>query len=191
MTDQIELPPVPQSPPVVTLAGYGDESPDIILFNRDEHNELIVNLDIRDEDLTEPLKMRWRIESGMRPPAAQDKEYPCPEPVIVGDGDLFRMAVLRVLATRFARGTCNRVDVIVSASFKTCRPDRDDGWDITTQEDDDSDIGRLSFWVWAFDSTSNPLVQQDAAINLTRTCEALPYQPPSATATATSAATGM
>lgn len=177
---------------MVRLSGYGDDTPAQILFDLTTHNELVVNLEIRDEDLTETLKMRWRVESNSRPPGAPDKEYQCPEPEILGDGDLYRRAPLRLLATSFARGTCNRVDVIVSASFKTCRPDRDDGWDITTQDDDDADIGRLSFWVWAYNGPSgDPRLQPEAALALTMSCPSQDYQPPSATATETSAATGM
>jgi hypothetical protein len=188
VTDQIELPAVPQSPPIVTLAGYGEDSPAIIYFNRDENTELIVDLNVRHEDRTAPLRMRWRIESNSRPPNDQPKEYPCPEPEILADGDTMRQAQLKVLAERFARTTCNRVDVIVSSAFKTCRPDRDDGWDITTQDDDDSAIGRLSFWVWAVENGADPTLQPEAALAVTRSCRSLNYQAPSATATTTSPA---
>ena len=201
MTDQIELPPVPQSPPIVTLAGFGgDESPGVILFDSSKHLELLVNLDIRDEDRTETLKMRWRVESNIRAPGTVDpstgnpvKAYTCPEPEIPGDGELLiREAQLKVGGSNFARNTCNRVDVIVSASFKMCRPDRDDGWDITTQEDDDAHIGRESFLVWAFDGPSNdPRVSAAAALAVTQSCISEEFQPPSATAPTTSAAMGM
>jgi hypothetical protein len=192
VTDQIELPPVPQSPPIVTLMGYGEDAPSIITFNR-RHNELLVNLEIRDEDRTETLKLRWKIVSGFRPLGAPFLGNRCPEPEIPGDGSkLLRTASFTVQNTSFAPGSCNRIDVIVSASFKTCRPDREDDWDVTTQEDDDADIGRLSFWVWAYDDASDPLVNPAASIPLLTSCERLEYQPPSATATSTSAAmTGM
>jgi hypothetical protein len=194
VTDQIELPAVPQTPPIVTLDGYDvDDGDAVITFERSPANtELIVDLRIRDEDRTETLKMRWKIESGTRPQGANPREYPCPgEPEILGDGTaLTRKTMLRVQASSFAPGSCNRVDVIVSASFKTCRPESDpDDWDNTTQDEDDTDIGRLSFWVWAYDATTNPFVQPAAALALLASCEQLEYLPPSATATSTTAAT--
>jgi len=192
VTDQIELPPVPQTPPLVTLDGYDvDDGAGVIRFDR-INTELLVDLRIRDEDLTETLKMRWKIESGTRPQAANPREYPCPgEPEILGDGTtLTRKTTLRVGSGSFAPGSCNRVDVIVSASFKTCRPDSDpDTWDNTTQDEDDTDIGRLSFWVWAYDAPNDPAVQPAAALALLASCAQLDYVPPSATATSTSPAT--
>lgn len=193
MTDQIELPAVPQTPPLVTLdPKYDvDDGDGVILFDQSENTELIVDLAIRDEDRTETLKMRWKIESGTRPQGAFEREYPCPgEPEILGDGvTLTRKTTLKVRGGSFAPGSCNRVDVIVSASFKTCRPDRDEPWDITTQDEDDSDIGRLSFMVWAYDDATDPRVQPAAAIALLASCKQLEYLPPSATATSTSPAT--
>jgi hypothetical protein len=192
VTDQIELPPVPQTPPIVTLDGYDvDDGDPVITFDR-INTELIVNLRIRDEDLTETLKMRWKIESGRRPVVTNEREYPCPgEPEILGDGiTLTRRTTLKVEGPSFAPGSCNRVDVIVSASFKTCRPESDpDDWDNTTQDEDDADIGRLSFWVWAYDAPNDPRVQPAAALALLTSCEQLEYTPPSATATSTLAAT--
>lgn len=192
MTDQIELPPVPQTPPLIRLDGYDvEDAPAIIKFDVDLHDELIVNLVIRDEDLTETLKMRWKIESGRRPPVVNKPEYPCPgEPEIPGDGrTLLRRTTLKVLEGSLAVGSCNRVDVIVSGSFKTCRPGRDEDWDVTTQDEDDNDIGRLSFWVWAYDASTDPGVNPAAATALVASCTQLDYRPPSATATSTSAAT--
>jgi hypothetical protein len=192
VTDQIELPVVPQSPPIITLTGANEDAASVFLFDRDRFNEMLVPLRIRDEDLIETLKMRWRIESEVpRPPGG--KEYTCPEPEIVGDGNLIRSAQLKLQGSSFARGTCNRVDVIVSSSFKTCKPepDADDGWDITTMQDDDADIGRLSFWVWAYDATGNPVVQPAAALNVTMSCQSLDYAPPTGTASSTIPATGL
>lgn len=192
VTDQIELPAVPQIPPIVRLDGYDvDDGDAVIVFDR-SNTELLVNLRIRDEDRTETLKMRWKIESGTRPQGAFAREYPCPgEPEILGDGTtLTRKTTLPVRGSSFAPGTCNRVDVIVSGSFKTCRPESDpDDWDNTTQDEDDPYIGRLSFWVWAFDAPNDPRVQPAAALALLTSCEQLDYTPPSPTATSTSAAT--
>lgn len=192
MTDQIELPPVPQSPPIVTLDGYGEDDADaVIKFDPTSALELVVNLTIRDENLSETLKMRWKIESGRRPSIDQPREYPCPgEPEIPGDGvTLRRKKTLPLAGDRFALGSCNRVDVIVSANFKTCRPDRDDDWDVTTQEEDDDFIGRKSFWVWAYNDATNPFLQPALAVPFITSCEQLDYQPPSPTASSTSAAT--
>lgn len=192
MTDQIELPPVPQSPPTITPAGFGDESPRVILFDTSTNPELLVNLDIRDEDRTETLKMRWRVVSNNPAPGLPLNVYECPEPEIPGDGELIRETTLRVLRSHFGRNTCNRVDVIVSASFKMCRPGRDDGWDTTTQEDDGADVGRLSLLVWAFDGPSNdPRVQPAVALAVTQSCETFEFMPPSSTGATPSAATGM
>lgn len=184
MTDQIELPPVPQSPPVITLTGYDDK---VIKFDRDKNNELTVDLSIRDEDVNETLEARWRIVSLVRPPGVPENQFPCDEPQIVGTGSVMRSYPLRLRASSFAPGKCSRVDVIVSASFKNCKPDK---WIDTTQQDDDSDLGRLSFWVWVFDASNNPLSDMGAAA-LTNSCPAADYMPPSATASASSAAMGI
>jgi hypothetical protein len=186
VTDQIELPPVPQSPPIVSLTDYDDDG--IIVFNRDANNEMLMELQVRNEDVTEPLKMRWRIASGELPPGAPSRYYTCPEPEVMRTGVLTRTAQLNIVATNFNRGKCSRVDVIVSGSFKTCRPDRDDdGWDITTQDDDDADIGRLSFWVWATDSVNDPFLRQDVAQQLAASCLTVDYRAPVPTGTASPA----
>jgi hypothetical protein len=192
VTDQIELPPVPQTPPRIDLLGYDvDDADAVILFDTTANTELIVNLAVSDEDVIETLKMRWKIESLRRPPNAQKQEYTCPgEPEIPGNGQLVRRTTLFVRGSSFAVGSCNRVDVIVSGSFKTCRPDSDpDDWDVTTQDEDEKDIGRLSFMVWAYDPASDPRVQPIPAQMLVTSCEQLEYQPPSAIGTSTSAAT--
>jgi hypothetical protein len=186
VTDQIELPPVPQSPPVITLTRYDDPQA-VIKFDRDKFNELTVDLSIRDEDVTETLEARWRIVSLVHPPGVPENQFPCPEPEIVGKGTLTRSHPLRLQGSSFASGKCSRVDVIVSASFKNCKPE---DWANTTQQDDDSDVGRLSFWVWAYDATTNPLASPEAALALITSCPTADFRPPSATASATSAATG-
>jgi len=193
VTDQIELPPVPQSPPTITLAGFGDESPRVIRFDTSVNTELLVQLDVRDEDRTETLKMRWRIQSNNPAPGLPLNAYPCPEPEIPGDGEqLVRETTLKVVRSYFGRNTCNRIDVIVSGSFKMCRPNRDDGWDTTTQEDDGADVGRLSFLVWAYDGPSNdPQALPPAALTATQSCQTVEFMPPSATGATTSAAMGM
>lgn len=147
--------------------------------------ELTVVIEIRDEDQTEPLKARWRIVSNERPPGAPLNEYPCPEPEIPGSGSLIREHRLTIQASSLARGKCSRVDYIVSGSFKMCKEDRPD-WDITTQEDDDSDIGRLSFWVWDI-TNGDPIVNPAAAQALTSSCPTVDYRPPSGTASTTAA----
>jgi hypothetical protein len=186
VTDEIELPEVPQSPPVLSLRDY-DASENLILFDRDASklNELTVVLQIRDEDLTEPLRVRWRIVGKELPPGAPLKYYDCPEREIPGTGSLLRPYTLNVPAGNFARGKCSRVDVIVSSSFKMCKKDRDDGWDITTQEDDAADIGRVSFWVW--DISGMNLLETSTAQSLVASCPTVDYRPPSATASTTSA----
>ena len=186
MTDQIELPPVPQSPPIVSLAGMAD-APPIIKFNRSLNLEMLVNLDVRDEDLTETLRVRWRIISKEPAPGTPENQYPCPEPTIVGDGASLtpNPFPLRVQGSSFARGKCSRVDVVVSSSFKMCRPDRADEWDITTQEDDESDIGRLSFFVW--ETSDSPTTQPAATLAILTSCPQADYLPPSPTASSTSA----
>lgn len=184
VTDQIELPPVPQSPPVISLAGFDGS---VIKFDADKNKELTVELSIRDEDVTETLEARWRIVSKVLPPGVSENQFTCPEPQIVGKGVVMRSHPLPLQGAIFARGRCSRIDVIVSASFKSCKPD---DWDVTTQEDDDSDIGRLSFWVWAFDAANDPLTDK-GALPLTSSCPAVDYMPASAPATATSAASGI
>lgn len=184
VTDQIDLPAVPQSPPVVSLKDY-DDGENLILFERSIEKELVVNLEIRDEDLTEPLRARWRIVSKERPPGSPMREYSCPEPLIPGTGSLKRDHKLTIFSSSLAAGKCSRVDFIVSASFKDC--DGNDDWDDTTQVDDDSDVGRLSFWIW--DVSGQPLIMPDTALALTMSCPVVDYRPPSPTASATSATT--
>jgi hypothetical protein len=187
VTDQIELPAVPVSPPVVSLRDY-DNPASLIVFNRDigKLNELTVALQIRDEDTIEPLRARWRVVTKERPPGAPIKDYPCPEPEVPDTGSVLRSYPLTIPASSFPRGKCSRVDFIVSGSFKMCKPDRDDGWDITTQEDDAADIGRLSFWVW--DTSGTDILS--AAQTLVASCPTVDYRPPSATASTASATSG-
>jgi len=161
----------------------------IINFDRSANNEMLVNLQVRDEDLTETLKVRWRVvlnDTETPPPGTPATLYPCPEPTIEGNGALLRNPkTIRIESNSFARGKCSRVDFIVSASFKMCRPDRTD-WDVTTLEDDDSDIGRLSFFVW----DTSDLMKPGAAEAIRASCPQTDYVPPSSTSATSTAASG-
>lgn len=156
----------------------------LVLFNT-ALSELKLTFQIRDEDTTEVLKLRYRIVTGntpARPPSSyMELDYDCPEPPIPGTpGQVERGDVdITIGGTHFARGQCYRIDVAVSSSFKSCirNPEL---FDITTNEDNEEDVGRASYWVWAVNGNAVP-TENMAAQLLLDSCPHDLYQPPTGT----------
>ena len=142
--------------------------------------ELKLNIQIRDEDTTEVLRMRYRIVSGNNPPriptSPTELPYKCPEDPIVGIPGMIERAPIELsIDSGFVRGACHRIDVVVSSSFKSCirNPEL---FDITNNEDNESDVGRASYWVWALSGSAVP--DKDMAQALLESCNYDIYQPP-------------
>ena len=152
----------------------------LIRFNT-QSSELRLNIQIRDEDTTEILKARWRLVNGnmptRTPTSPSELEYMCPEPEIVGTPGVVNRADLdiNIPSSRFVRGQCYRIDVAVSSSFKSCvrNPEL---FDITTNEDNEEDVGRASYWVFAL---AGGTIDRDIAQGLAESCDS--YQPPAGT----------
>ena len=156
----------------------------LIRFNPAQQ-DLQLTVNIRDEDTTEVLKGRWRLVTGNNPPrtptSPNDLDYTCPEPEIVGTpGKIERSDyVINIPGSRFMRGQCYRIDVAVSATFKSClrNPEL---FDITTNEDNEEDVGRAAYWVFALAGNT---IDADVALPLAESCPSEAYQPPSGTST--------
>lgn len=183
VTNQIDLPPRPQTPPVLlsTTPMVGG----IVVFDT-SLQELKLSMRIRDEDTTEILKGRWRLVTGNNPPrtptSKDDLDYKCPEPEIPGSpGIVERPQQLEIIIDRqrLQRGNCYRIDVRVSSSFQSCEK-RPDLFDITTNEDNDEDVGRAAFWVWPLDRGT--FDSDPTAAMLAKSCPRADYQSPTATA---------
>lgn len=176
VTDQIDLPARAQTPPV--LSSTTPMVGRVIRFNT-ALPELQLNIRIRDEDTTEILKARWRLVTGNNPPRTPttptDLDYKCPEDPIAG-GAIEREQEVQITfpGRRLIRGQCYRIDVAVSSSFKSCERSPE-LFDITTNEDNEQDVGRASYVVFPLAAGT---VDNATAQMLLESCPQDVYQPP-------------
>ncbi len=148
------------------------------------NNELELRLRVRDENLSQPLRVRMRV----RKPNDVTIPYQCPEPEIPPSGGDVREYELGIDKTALDIGACHRVEVVISSRFNRCstaNPDVADQLFDETFEDDD--LAYASFWVW--ETSMDPLTSPEAALRLAKSCETLDYG--SATTTPPPPTTGM
>lgn len=182
VTDAIELPPEPGTPPVITSpTNYPVGS--IIELDGRTARELRIQLRVRDEDKTETLKVRWRITSDADP-AQRPVEYDCPEVVrneIPPNGELIRDDWwLTIPSVRFLPGTCSQLDVVVGSNFRPCRPQgNNNDFAYTTTDDDDAHVGWATFLVWEVSAAAltDPQRSQQLAVS----CPTKAYTPTGST----------
>lgn len=177
VTDTVDLPEEPRTPPVITAAPpYGSGNP--ILFNAAGAYPFKIAITVRDEDTKEDLQARWRIRSNTMPaPGVLPRQEMCPVIPRVGDS-LTRNWDFEIPQTKFARGACSVVELIVSAHFTSCEKYPDD-FDRTTDGDEET-IGHAAFVVWETSLMPFDIV---AAQQFLATCPTVEYKPPGATMT--------
>lgn len=172
VTDSIEPPPEPNSPPVVSSPTYSVGS--VILFDKTKNaGGLSIPVVVRDEDTTAPLKVRWRVITNQ----TIHLDYDCPEDEITATGSVLRDGMVTVMSADFNPGTCSVVELVVSASFLgDCKLNPEPTlFDRTTnRNDNDAALGRAFFWVW--EVSTNPLADNVKAQQLLSSCPTLPYQ---------------
>jgi hypothetical protein len=179
VTDSIEPPPEPNSPPVVTSTAYPPNK--VILFDRTKSARgLTIPVEIRDESTTELLKMRWRVLSGTNPPPAV-VEYDCPENPITGNGTPIRdTQQFTVMSSLFLPGLCSVIELVTSAHFLgSCLKNPEPTLFDAVTEGNDARVGRAYFWVW--EVSNDPLTNNEAAQRLLSSCPDVPYQVSGAT----------
>jgi hypothetical protein len=180
VTDTVDLPEEPRTPPVITAAPpYGAGSP--ILFNAATAvtTGLTIPITVRDEDITEDLQVRWRIRSNVMPAPGVTPRQECPLPLIRANRLLTRDWPFNIESVKFARGACSVVELIVSAHFTPCDKYPDD-FDRTTNSDDEETIGHATFMVWETSLMPFDIV---AAQQFLATCPTVDYRQPGATVT--------
>ena len=171
VTEQIIPPEEPNGPPVIISdPAVGTQ----ILLNG--MNELRIGLTVRNENTTEPLKVRFQLDSKNLPdPDERPLDFPCPEVenVIAGTGPLFREEFpLRIPGMKFPRNACTKLTVAVSADFFSCKNLDPRLWNVTTfsLQDDDDDGHRALATYYILEDSGNPLVNADAALRVLTTC---------------------
>ncbi|HEX4351427.1 MAG TPA: hypothetical protein VHZ95_00910, partial [Polyangiales bacterium] len=88
---------------------------------------------------------------------------------------------ISIESTSIDRGSCSRIEFVVSANFLSCEKHPDvDVFDITTPEDD---LGRAVFWI--LETSTDPLTNPAAARTLLSTCPLVDAPTPTATPTST------
>jgi hypothetical protein len=164
VTDQVELDPVPSTPPIVLAADIPLGS--VIRVNTNQVNQVVIPLRIRDDNTQEILKPRFRITSG-----GKTGTYACPELPIPATGALIREDYQIVIdRTLLDKGACSEVDFVVSSTFLSC--DRHPGlFDVTV--DDNDNLGRATFWIW--ETSTNPITDPMASRVLVGTCPAIDF----------------
>jgi hypothetical protein len=177
VTDTIDLPPEPHSAPQILARDYAGT---IIQFDSTKYTQLRIPFDVRDEDTDEELQMRWRVRRSQTSSATADTselDYPCPETQenAIAGGSLYRNDnYLQIDATKFPRGSCSRVELVVSASFRDCTRNPDE-FDVTANQDNEEDLGRATFWVW--ETSTGALTNPAQAQQLLSSCISIPYTP--------------
>jgi hypothetical protein len=165
VTDPVELQEEPKTPPTVLASEIPIGS--IIRFDAKNVNTLTIPLRVRNEDIDETLKVRYRTV-GITGTSA----FKCnPEIEIPPTGTLIRdfsPAYISLEATAIPRGSCTKIEYVVSGSFQDCKfyPDR---FDVTTDPNDDNDLGRATFWVW--ETSNDVLMNPMGAQFLLNTCK--------------------
>jgi len=175
VTDSIDLPPEPRSAPqILALNSTSANTSAIIQFDSTKYTQLLIPFNVRDEDTEEELQMRWRVR---RTGPSNERDYPCPErpEYTIAGGSLYRNDnYLAIDATKFPRGSCSRVELVVSASFRDCTRNPDE-FDVTANEDNEEDLGRATFWVW--ETSTGALTNPAQAQQLLSSCISNPYTP--------------
>jgi hypothetical protein len=169
VTDNAQLEPVPQSPPIV-LATNMYPLGSTIKVDATKVNEVRIPLRVRYENTLEDLKTRFRINTGSKVGA-----FACPEPILPGLGALTREMDIVIGSTQLDRGSCTQVQYVVSAAFVDCYK-HPESFNVTTGEDDEL-MGQAQFWIWEI--STNPLTDGMAARALIDTCPAIDYAVPS------------
>jgi hypothetical protein len=179
VTDQILPPEEPSALPVISSNPPVGSS---IRFNGVESNELRIPLTVRDQNTTEPLKVRFLLESSSLTPA---KERPqpdsrCPmEDVIPGTGALVRTEFpLAIPSAQIPRSACTKLTVVVGSSLFPCNKlSSAADFDKTTAEDDD-ELHRALAVYWILEVSADPLVNSpELAQRLLSSCLALANDP--------------
>jgi hypothetical protein len=131
----------------------------------------MIPLQIRDEDIAEPLKIRSRLVSNPKPPTM----WVCPEPELAPNGQVFRQSSIIVSNTSLEPGTCTLVQFAVSSEFFSCLK-RPGPQYFDTAVDEDNDLGLAAFWV--LEISNNVLMEPSKLQTLIATCPAVDYATP-------------
>jgi hypothetical protein len=165
VTDQFTLEPQPQSSPTILAGDPMYPIGGVIKFDARSANMLSIPLQIRDENLTEPLRLRWRTKT--------TEPVQCPDLMVPGgSGTLLRDTMLMIGATEFDPGSCTRVDLAVSAFFTDCMKRKDPQYFDFPTTDNDNDVGLATFLVW--EGGSDP-ISPSAAQKIVTTCPQADY----------------
>jgi hypothetical protein len=171
VTDAIEPPVEPQTPPELSSIDYPVGS--VIQINTAPGTgitELVIPMQVRDDDINEELKIRWRIDSQSLPDfGSRMLDYKCPEIKIPVSGQARRDWSVPISAGAFPAGACSRLEFAVSSTFYDCGqfPQR---WDDTTVP---GDVGHAVYTVW--EVSRDPVNDSGAALDLLRSCPTRQY----------------
>jgi hypothetical protein len=150
---------------VITSVDYPVGS--IIEFNGAVETELKIPMQVRNDDVNEVLKVRWRVDNENIPDfGSRPLDYRCPEEVVPVSGAVIRPDWKQSIpAAKFPTGECSRLEFAVSGSFYDCQ-DLPLRWDDTPIADD---VGHAVYWVW--ETSTEPLKNAGAAFDLIRSCQ--------------------
>ncbi|HEY2733210.1 MAG TPA: hypothetical protein VGI70_04460 [Polyangiales bacterium] len=155
----------------------------VIRFNAAQSNQLTIPLRVRDDNIQETLKARYRIVT-----STKTGTYACPEPLIPANNELIRDDApgtqIVFDRTLIDRGSFSRIEFVVSADFLSCEK-HPDVFDVTTSDNDD--VGRAVFWI--LETSTDPLTNANAARTLLSTCPVVDAPMPPATPPATGTGT--
>jgi hypothetical protein len=164
VTDQVQLDPEITTPPIVLAAEIPLGS--VIRFNANLGNELAIPLHIRDDDVTENLKVRSRIVTGAD--GRKFTDFDCPEPPIPANGLNIRDYQITIGPMELERNACNKIEFVVSSKFTSCK---DHPLWFDAAADETNDLGRATFLVW--EVSGDPLTRPEYAQMLVSTCPAV------------------
>jgi hypothetical protein len=143
----------------------------------DNDNAASFSLRVRDPDVTQELKFRWRVMT------SDEVQQSLTFSLAAANGALIRDITIPVERTQLRDNQCHRVEVAVSSAFDEF-PGAPDNPALFLATVDPDDIALFTFWIWEGDENGD-------ADKLIETCPTTTYAPPAASLAGSGGAGGV
>jgi hypothetical protein len=169
VSDKIEFHEPVNSPPVFPAGEQPSQLQlgQIIFVDKDDGSTRFT-FRVRDADIDQDLKLRWRILRNVlnsnEVMVNEQRKYTDLPP----SGTATRDFDIDVAPSELTYDNCHRIEIAVSGSFREPFPGAEPAF---LDLDDRADLAQFSFWVWEGEPTA------PAAIKLVETCDAKSFQP--------------
>lgn len=170
--NEVDVPPVILDDPTLPNGS-------IIKFEKVEASaqsakEIVIDLQIRDDNVLLPLSIRTRITKADRSTILSE----CPDKALARQGEPISYFPLTIPQALLNPGECHKVEVVVSGHFGDCYDDtaRANRFFDVVSFDHPDDIARATYWIW--EVGNNVLADPTAAQTLVNSCrDTVEYNP--------------